>query len=82
MICNGCNKQFDLNEGAFAEGQKIPGFTGSCWDWYCATCTVKVPIDATTKKDPKPAPAVGTASVGEPDNTEQIPVEAYDDSPF
>lgn len=81
MICTGCDGRFEFNQGRFVEGERIPGFFGTCYDWYCKDCTPKVPIDATTQT--KPAESVGTArDWTEPPERETVPIDAYEDHPF
>jgi len=82
MICTGCDQKFEFTQGQFREGAKIPGFFGTCYDWFCRDCSSKVAIDDTKEKEP--AQSVGAAPVDwtEPPERETVPVEAYEDHPF
>jgi hypothetical protein len=83
MICTGCDNKFDFNQGRFVETERIQGFTGKCYDWYCGSCTPTVAIDDTTKKTPEPT--IPPARVDTAPERELPPVEAYatdENTPF
>ena len=66
MICQTCDKRFEFTQGRFVEANKIPGYTGKVYNWYCRDCLLpkKIAIDDRVETRPE---------------HEQIPVEAYDD---
>ena len=81
MKCVACQKLFDQNQGRFIQGEKLAGWSGKVYDFYCKDCNPKVPIDARSQT---PEPQVPPARVGEPPKRELPPVESYEDegTPF
>lgn len=80
MICTDCDGRFEFNQGRFVEGERIPGFFGTCYDWYCKDCNPKVAIDGQTQAVNRERPE--PTGQGEPPDRETVPIDAYDDHPF